>query len=130
MDWVGEFACSTVAAFVQTTARLKHKELAQSRSNDYCPDEAKIFIGKTLDECQPASEHLSWLGRRLTEYNLSRNDYFACLLGIDANTKPTKRAICIEALKVAASCICAGYNEEGIRAVTYSYLALRHAGLD
>ncbi len=46
-------------------------------------------------------------------------------LGIDCNTKPTKRVICIMTFKTTAKCICSGYNVDDIRAVTYSYLTLR-----
>ena len=80
--------------------------------------------------CRPASQDLTWWGRIITEFNLGKNDYFGSLLELDANAKPTKRTICLIALKTPAKCICADYNEDGIRAVTYSYLALRQAGLD
>jgi hypothetical protein len=119
---------SAAAAFVRTSAKLKQKELAES--TDFCPDETKQFISKCLESCRPASNDLTWRGRKITEFNLGRNDYFGSLLGIDANTKSTQRTICIAALKAAAKCICSGYNEDEIRAVTYSYLALRHTGLD
>ncbi len=119
----GEFAGSAVVAFIRTKAKLKKKELIDT--SDYCPEEAKQFISESLEHCRPASEDLTWLGRKITKYNLDRNDYFGSLLGIDANTKSTKRTICILALKTAAKCICSGYSEEAIRAVTYSYLALR-----
>ena len=131
MGWFsvcGEFVGSATAAYVRTSVKLKKKELVES--NDFCPDETKQFISKTLQSCEPASTDLTWWGRRITEYNLGKNDYFGSLLGIDANTQSTKRTICIIALKPAAKCICAGYNEDGIRAVTYSYLALRQASLD
>ena len=131
MGWIGacgEFVGSTAAAFVQTSAKLNQKELAES--NDFCPDETKKFISKSLETCRPASEDLTWWGRKMTEFNLGRNDYFGSLLAIDANLKLTKRTICVIALKTAAKCICSGYNEDEIRAVTYSYLALRDAGLD
>lgn len=131
MGWFsacGELVGSATAAYVRTSAKLKQKELVES--TDFCPDETKQFISKSLESCAPVSTDLTWWGRKITEYNLGRNDYFGSLLGIDANTKPTKRVICIIALKTAAKCICAGYNEDGIRAVTYSYLALRQAGLD
>lgn len=45
-------------------------------------------------------------------------------------TKTFGREICIIVLKTAAKCICTVYNEDAIRGVTYSYLALRHTGLD
>ena len=129
MGWCrvcGEIAGSAVAAFIKTSAKLKQKELV----TDFCPDETKQFISKTLESCRPVNKDLTWWGRKSTELYLSRNDYFGSLLAIDANTKPTKRTICIIALQTAAKCICAGYNEDGLRAVTYSYLALRQAGLD
>lgn len=131
MGWFSacvEFVGSAGAAYVRTSAKLKKKELVES--NDFCPDETKQFISKSLESCHPASTDLTWWGRKITEYNLGKNDFFGSLLGIDANTKPTKRTICIIALKTAAKCICAGYNEDEIRAVTYSYLALRHGGFD
>jgi len=131
MGWLstcGEVIGSATAAFVKTSAKLKQKELVES--TDFCPDETKQFISKSLESCRPASDDLTLWGRKLTEFNLGRNDSFGSLLGIDANTKSTKRTICILALKTAAKCICAGYNEDGIRAVTYSYLALRQTGLD
>ena len=74
----------------------------------------KVFIGKTLESCRPASMDLTWWGRTVTEFNLGRKDYFGSLLGIDANTKSTKRTLWIIALKTVAKCICAGYNEEGL----------------
>lgn len=131
MGWFsfcGEFVGSATAAYVRTSVKLEQKELVES--TDFCPDETKQFISKTLESCRPANKDLTWWGRKITEFNLGRNDYFASLIGIDANTKATRRTICIIALKTAAKCICAGYNEDEIRAVTYSYLALRHARLD
>jgi hypothetical protein len=127
MGWFvvcGEFMGSAAASFVLTSAKLKQKELVES--TDFCPDETKQFIAKSLESCRPANKDLTWWGRRITEFNLGRNDYFGSLLGIDAHTKLTKRTICIVVLKTAAKCICAGYNEDEIRAVTYSYLALRN----
>ena len=131
MGWFsacGELVGSATSAYIQTSAKLKKKEVESS--NDFCPDETKKFISKSLERCRPASKDLTWWGRKITEYNLGKNDYFASLLGIDANTKSTKRTLCIVALKTAAKCICAGYNEDDIRAVTYSYLALRQGGFD
>jgi len=130
MGWFsacGELVGSAASAYIQTSAKLKKIEV---ESNDFCPDETKKFISKSLESCRPASKDLTWWGRKITEYNLGKNDYFSSLLGIDANTKSTKRTICIVALKTAAKCICAGYNEDGIRAVTYSYLALRKGDFD
>jgi len=130
MGWFaacGELVGSATAAYFRTSAKLNKKEL---ESSDFCPDETKQFIARSLESCKPASEDLTWWGRKITEYNLGKNDYFGCLLGIDGNTKNTKRTICIVALKIAAKCICAGYDEDAIRAVTYSYLALRYTGFD
>ena len=131
MGWFaacGEFMGAATVAYFRTSARLKQKELVES--TDFCPDETKKFISKSLESCRPANEDLTFWGRKITEYNLARNDYFGTLLGIDANTKSTKRTICVLALKTAAKCICDGYNEDAIRAVTYSYLALRYGGFD
>jgi len=125
MGWCstcGEFFGHYIASYTATRAKLNQQGLVEK--NDFCPNETKQFIAKSLKSCDPSSQDLTWWGRRVTEFNLGRNDYFASLLGIDANTKLTKRVICIEALKVAAKCICTGYNEDEIRAVTYSYLAL------
>lgn len=104
MGWFsacGQFIGSATSAYVRTSIKLKKQELVES--TDFCPDETN---------------------------NLGKNDYFGPLLGIDANTKPSKRVICIVALKTAAKFICTGYDEDGIRAVTYSYLASRYNGLD
>ena len=120
------------AAFIRTSAKLKNKELDDSnpKPNDFCPDETKLFISKSLEDCQPASTHLTFWGRKITKYNLEKNDFFGTLLAIDANTKSTKRAICVLALKTAAKCICSGYNADGIRSATYNYLALRYGKFD
>lgn len=125
MGWLGtcgEFFGSAIAAFVKTTAKLKKEEVCEA--NDFCPEVTKQFVARSLADCTPSSNHLTWWGRKLTEFNLGRNDYLGSLLAIDANTEPTKRIFCIAALKVAAKCICSGYDEDVIRAVTYSYLAL------
>jgi hypothetical protein len=125
MGWFtacGEFVGSAVSSYMRTSAKLKKLDV---ESEDFCPEATKKFVSKSLENCYPASEDLTWWGRRITEYNLGKNDYFGSLLAIDGNTKLTKRAMCILALKTAAKCICAGYNEDEIRAVTYSYLALR-----
>ena len=87
MGWFsacGEFIGSATAAFVRTSAKLKQKEVAES--TDFCPDETS----KSLESCHPASKDLTWLGRKMTEYNLGKNDYFGSLLAIDSNTKSTK----------------------------------------
>ena len=130
MGWFttcGKLISFAASAYIRTSAKLKKEEVD---SNDFCPDETKRLISKTLESCRPVSKDLTWWGRKITEYNLGKNDYFGSLLGIDANTKSTKRTLCIIALKTAAKCICAGYNEDGIRAVTYSYLALRPGDFD
>ena len=131
MGWIsacGELIGSATSAFIRTSTKLKQKELVES--SDFCPDETKQFISKSLEGCRPASKYLTWWGRKTTQFNLGRNDYFGSLLAIDGNSKSTKRTICIIALKTAAKCICAGYDEYTIIAVTYSYIALRQTGLD
>lgn len=131
MGWFtscGEFVGSATSAYLRTSAKLNQRDLVESK--DFCPDETKRLISKTLEGCRPSNEDLTWLGRRKTEYYLGKNDYFGSLLGIDSSTKSTKRALCIVALKTAAKCICSGYDAEDLRAVTYSYLALRQAGFD
>ena len=125
MGWMvacGELIGSATAAFVKTKAKLERQEMCEA--TDFCPEETKQFVAKTLGSCTPSSNDLTWWGRKITEFNLGRNDYFGSLLGIDANIKPTRRTLCIIALKTAAKCICSGYDEDAIRAVTYSYLAL------
>jgi len=62
------------------------------------------------------------------QFNIERNDYLGSLLAIDANTRSTKRSLCILALKTAARCICSSYDEDALRALTYSYLAKRYLG--
>lgn len=127
MGWFGacgELIGSASAAYVRTRAKLKRQDMCEA--TDFCPEETKQFVAKSLGNCVPASTDLTWWGRKATEFNLGRNDYFGSLLAIDANTKPTKRSLCILALKTAARCICSGYDEDVIRSVTYSYLALRH----
>lgn len=126
----GRFLGSMGAAFVTTKAKLEREDRMSNVSTDYCPEETKTFISKSLEICRPSSEHLTGWGRKRVKDYLAKNDYFGSLLAIDGNTKSTAKKICIEALKAAAKCICAGYNEDRIRAVTYSYLALRHTGLD
>lgn len=124
MGWfsaTAEFINAATAAYVRTSAKLKQ----DNEPTDFCPDETKQFISESLESCRPVSQHLTRRGRILTKFNLGRNDYFGSLLAIDANTKSTKRTICIIALKTAVKSICAGYNVDGIRAVTYSYLANR-----
>ena len=77
MGWFsscGELIGSATAAFVQTSAKLKQKELVES--TDFCPDETKQFISKTLESCRPVNKDLTWWGRKSTELYLSRNDYF------------------------------------------------------
>lgn len=54
----GEFRGSAYAAFIKTSAALKQKELDES--TDFCPDEAKVFISKSLESCGPASTDLTW----------------------------------------------------------------------
>jgi len=125
MGWMsacGELIGSAGAAFVKTKARLEQQEICEP--TDFCPDETKQFIAKSLADCAPSSTDLTWWGRKSTEFQLGQNSYLGSLLAIDANTKPTKRSLCILALKTAARCICSGYDEDVIRAVTYSYLAL------
>ena len=95
------------------------------KSTDNCPEEVKLFISRHLENCKPSSQDLTWVGRKLTRVYLDRNDYLGSLLAIDGNTKKTKRAMCIFALKTAAKCICDGYKVEELRAGTYSYLASR-----
>ena len=127
MGWFGacgELIGSASAAYVRTRAKLKRQDMCEA--TDFCPEETKQFVAKSLGNCVPASTDLTWWGRKATEFNLGRNDYFGSLLAIDANTKPTKRSLCILTLKTAARCICSGYDEDVIRSVTYSYLALRH----
>lgn len=102
---------------------------AKDNSSDYCPEETKHFLAQSLENCRPVSNDLNWRGRKRLEYYLGKNDLLGSLLAIDGNSKPTKRAMCILVLKTAAQCICSGYDEEVIRAVTYSYLALRPGGL-
>lgn len=125
MGWMtacGELIGSASAAFVKTKAKLDQQEICEA--TDFCPDETKQFIAKSLSDCAPSSTDLTWWGRKSTEFNLGRNSYFGSLLAIDANTKPTKRSLCILALKTAAKCICSGHDTDVIRAVTYSYLAV------
>jgi len=125
MGWLGgcgEFIGSASSAFWRTQAKLQKQEVCEA--TDFCPDETKQFIAKSLADCAPSSKDLTWWGRRSTEFNLGRNSYFGALLAIDANLKPSKRSLCVLALKTAARCICSGYDEDVIRAVTYSYLAL------
>ena len=131
MGWFticGEFIGSATVAYVRTSVKLKQKELVES--TDLCPYETKKFISKSLESCHPSNEDLTWWGRKITEFHLGKNDYFGSLLAIYANTKSDKRLIYIMALKTAAKCICAGYDEDAIRVVTYSYLSLRQVGLD
>lgn len=127
MGWVtacGELIGSACVAFVKTKAKLEQQEICEP--TDFCPDETKAFISKTLANCAPSSTDLTWWGRKSTEFNLGRNSYLGSLLAIDGNTKPTKRSLCILALKTSARCICYGYDEDALRAVTYSYLASRY----
>jgi hypothetical protein len=127
MVWVGacgEFIGSAGAAFVKTKAKLEQQEICQA--TDFCPEETKQFVSKSLAKCQPSTTDLTWWGRRITEFNLGRNDYFGSLLAIDANFQPSRRKLSILALKTAAKSICSGYDEDPIRAVTYSYLALNY----
>lgn len=127
MSWLtftGELVGSAWGAYRTTSQRLAQQEI--NTKTDYCPDEVKTMLTHHLDDCNPASEHLTFWGRKKLEYHLGKNDYFNSLLTIDANTKSTKRAICITTLKVVAKCICSGYDEETLRAATYSYLALRY----
>jgi hypothetical protein len=127
--WVAEFFGSFTASYIKTSARLKKQEIMES-STDFCPEETKQFISKSLEACRPVSKDLTWLGRTITKYNLDKNNYLKTLIGIDTHTKSTKRTMCIAALKTAARCICSGYNADSIRAATYNYLALRPHSLD
>lgn len=125
MSWIGscgEFFGSASAAFIKTKAKLEQREICEA--TDFCPDETKQFIAKTLAKCAPSSTDLTWWGRKSTEFNLGQNSYLGSLLAIDGNSKSTRRSVCILALKTAAKCICSGYDEDLIRSVTYSYLAL------
>lgn len=127
MGWIsicGEFIGSASAAFVKTKAKLEQQEVC--KATDFCPDETKHFIAKSLAECAPSNIDLTRWGRITTEHNLKKNLYFGSLLAIDANTKPGRRSLCILALKTAAKCICYGYDEDMIRTVTYSYLAANY----
>lgn len=131
MGWFrtcGEFIGSATSAYIRTSAKLQQQELVES--SDFCPNEAKKFIAKSLEECRPINIDLTRVGRIKTKRALKKDNYFATLLAIDSSTKSTKRALCIVALKTAAKCICSGYDAEDLRAVTYSYLALRQAGFD
>lgn len=110
-----EFSGSAAAAYLSTSNRLKQEK---AKSNDYCPEDTKLFISESLKNCEPASDPLTRWGRKMTKYHLDRNDCFGALLAIDSSTK--KRTICILALKTVAKSICSGYNQDGIRAVTYS----------
>jgi hypothetical protein len=126
VGWVSfcsEFFGSAFASYAATKSRLERQDMCQA--DDFCPYETKHFIAKTLEDCSPSSLDLTLWGRKSTEFHLGRNSYFAALLAIDGNTQPTKRSICILALKVAAKCICSGYDEDLLRAATYTYLAAK-----
>lgn len=126
VGWIrvcSEFFGSAYSSYVTTKARLERQEMCLV--NDFCPSETKHFISKTLEDCAPSTKDLTWWGRKSTEHHLGQNSYFAALLAIDGNTQPTKRSLCILALKTAAKCICYGYDEDLLRATTYTYLAAK-----
>ena len=74
MGWIG--ACGG-AAFVKTKAKLEQQEICEA--TDFCPDETKQFIAKSLADCAPSSIDLTWWGRKSTEFNLGRNSYLGSL---------------------------------------------------
>lgn len=128
LTFIGEVAGSGIASYIVTSRKLKDQQRLEMADN-FCPKEAKTLIVNSLEQCKPVSSDLTRLGRMSVKNQLEKNDYFGTLLSIDSSTKPTKRTICIIALKTAAKCICAGYNVDGLRAATYSYLAERDVDL-
>lgn len=57
--WIGEFLGTAYASYSTTKTKL---DIAD-KSKDFCPDETKLFIMKSLGDCAPASDHLTKLGR-------------------------------------------------------------------
>ena len=67
MGWIsacGEFLGSAMTAFIRTKAKLNKEELLGS--NDFCPDETKQFVSKSLGSCHPVTIDLIWWGRKVT----------------------------------------------------------------
>ena len=67
MGWLGtcgEFIGSATSAFVKTKAKLEKQEVCEA--TDYCPDETKKFIERTLADCKPSSTDLTWWGSKST----------------------------------------------------------------
>jgi hypothetical protein len=129
MGWLsayGEFMGSAFGAYRRTKTKLEIKD--PKLGDPSCPDQTKVFLTKSLSDCQPSTDQLTSRGISSLKKSLEKNDYFGALLAIDSNTQVSKRrAICILTLKTAAYCICHGYtNEDFLRSVTYSYLAQKY----